>query len=131
VYGPSADYAAQPADGTPKRKRIAMLAVAIAAAVATTVGVLVATSGGDGSSFCSDYASLRGLENAADPSAGQKIAAMFRKLAAEGPPDAKADLTLLARDITAQVNGQSIDTAAEDAAVARADRIAERTCAHR
>jgi hypothetical protein len=128
--------AAWPADGAPGRKRAKLWALTAAGAAAATVAVVLAVHPSQGgSSFCADYAAVGAITTNASLADGgvatvRKLADSFQKLAVEAPATAKADLNLLANDMSTlgRTGTPSISDEAAQAAADRVDAVAQDTC---
>jgi hypothetical protein len=108
---------------------------AAGAAAITAVIVLAVRPSHSGASFCADYAALGGVTASASLNDGgiatvRKLAGMFQTLAGEAPAAAKADLTLLANDMSALERTGIPAVSDEDAQAAadRVDAVAQRPC---
>ena len=119
-------------------RRVSGKAIAFTAAIAaaaTTAGIVYFTGGHDDTAtFCRDYQSLSSVTSdglgVSSMSVARSMPDRFRKLAAEGPVTARADLLLLATDMSTLVRTGTGSISDDDAQAAadRVDAVAEKTC---
>ncbi len=117
-----------------RTKRAAVIAGVAAAGVTVAVVLALRPSHG-GSSFCADYAALgNATTNArlgeASSTDVNRIVGLLHKLAGEAPTAAKADLTLLANDMStlAHTGSGPLDDDATQGLADRIDAVAQRQC---